>query len=103
MRPFREPSDRILRGGHRRGPYEKNRRHAVERAIKRFGHGEVACDDLDARGERRLRGLASECAHWRAGTQQLVDDEAADSTCRASHENNVAVRAHHWNMMRPPS
>ena len=91
----RETLDDGGSGGRRGGPDEEHRTDALQRGVERFGHGEVARDDLDGRRQPRRRRSARERAHRHARRQQLVDHDTPDPAGGSGHEDRIHACSRH--------
>ena len=85
----RETLDDGWSGGRRGGPDEEDRTYALQRGVERFGHGEIARDDLDGRRQPRRLRSARERAHRHARGQQLGDHRAPDPAGGSRHEDGM--------------
>jgi hypothetical protein len=91
----RELLDDRRRSNYRRSPDEEYCLNSIEGLVERRRYGEVADDDLGARGECCVFRLARERANGHVATQKLVDDETPDATRCANHKDWIRGRVYH--------
>ena len=61
----------------------------LQPGVERFGHGEIARDDLDGRRQPRRIRSPRERAHRHARGQQLVDHRTPDPAGGSRHEDGM--------------
>jgi hypothetical protein len=69
------------------GAEEKDRADTLQRGVERFGHTEIAREDLDGRRQPRRIRPPRERAHRHARVQQLGNHRTPDSTGGSRHED----------------
>jgi hypothetical protein len=83
-----QPVDDGRRRLRRSGPDKEDRTDSMQRGVERFGHGEIAADDLDVRRQRRRRlGAVHQGADRHARVGQQVDHGATDPSGRPGDEH----------------